>query len=105
MVRAGSIIGLGVYLDPGFIINNMSITVEVMKSVINNTTGVRTDTATGLLVTFGTDSSATRSFATVTQAMDLDTFNPGDEIWLRYSTHANFLPLDAKINAVVEIET
>jgi hypothetical protein len=101
MLRAGSILVIGVALASGQVRTAGTLTVEVWKSVITPATGARTDTATGLIAVIDGTNTA---FKVTTQAKDLDSFSPGDELFLKYATDAGWLPVTADMTASIVIE-
>lgn len=98
MLQAGSIIGVGVALGAGQAWSAGTLTVEVYKAVINTTTGARTETATGLTAVIDTNNKAVK---VTTQAAGLDTFNAGDELFLRYTTDGSWAPTTGDITASI----
>lgn len=88
--RAGSITGVWVHSDEARTAG--TLTVEVYKNGV----------ATGLTAVLdGTNTT----FDSTTQAKDLDTFVAGDQLDLRFTTDAGWLPVTADIRAGLEVET
>jgi hypothetical protein len=102
MLRAGSVLGVAVAADAAQIRTAGTLTVEVWKSVINPVDGTRVETATGLTASL---SVATPAVAVTSQAIGLDTFDPGDELFIKWTTDAGWLPITLDFRVSVEIET
>jgi len=101
MASAGSVLAVVVALEAGQARTAGTLTVEVWRATINVATGVRTDTALGLIATI----DGTNPVVKVTsQAKDLDVFNAGDELFLKYATDAGWLPVTADMNASIFVE-
>lgn len=101
MLRAGSIMGITLKLEASQVWTAGSMTAEVWTSTINTTTGVRTDSATGLTAVIDTSN---RAFKVTTQAKDTDLFAAGTEVFVKL-TSASFTPAGSvEAKATVEIE-
>lgn len=103
MVRSGSILSIGAVFGDDQIPSNGSLTVEVWKASVNQTSGARTEVATGLSATLLV--GATRAWAATSQGQDTDTFEGGDELFVKYTTDSLWAPATADLRVVVEVET
>lgn len=101
MPRGGSILAVVVALAAAQARTGGTLTVEVWRGAVDHATGVRTDTATGLIAVIDAANPVVKA---TTQAKDLDTFLAGDEIFLKYATDAGWLPVTADFTASVEVE-
>lgn len=105
MLRAGSILSIGIALATNQFVTAGTITVEVWKSTINPNDGTRADVATGLTAVLSTTVNQ-KAFIFTNQAQDADTFLPGDELWIKYATSASLTPAGSlDFNVAVEVET
>lgn len=100
-VTSGSILGVIASLSAGQVWTAGTLTVEVMKSTINTTTGARTDVATGLTAVLNTSN---RAFKITTQAKDTDTFAAGDELWAKVTTDGSWTPTSADLRVSIQVE-
>lgn len=102
MVRAGSILSIGVVADPTQFATAGNLTVEVWKGVVNPADGTRTETATGLTAVLNTSNAAYKG---TSQAIGTDTFAAGDELFVKWATDSGWLPVTLDFRVVVEVET
>lgn len=103
MLRAGSVLSVGVVADTNQFSSGGSLTVEVWKATVNPADGTRAEATTGLTAVLS--NAGQKAFAVSTQAIGTDTFAAGDELFLKYFTDAGWLPLTLDFRAVIEVET
>jgi len=101
-VTSGSILGLVIRGEANQVWTAGTLTVEVWKSVINTTTGARTETATGLTAVIDTTNRAVK---VSTQVKDTDTFAAGDELFCKLTTSATWTPTTFDLKTFIQIES
>jgi len=102
MPSPGSIISIGVSLAAGQACAGGTLSVEVWKASINKETGARTESATGLTAVISTSTNE-KCVMTSEQDLRLDTFDAGDEIFVKYTTDSSWSPTTADCQVVVGV--
>lgn len=99
--RAGSVVGLMLMLEASQVCTAGTLTVEVFTASVNQTTGVRTETATGLTAVLNT---TTPGWVYSSQSAGLDTFVAASEVYAKVTTTSGWLPTTADLKAVILVE-
>lgn len=100
--RPGSVTSVMAMLEAGQARTAGTLTVEVFIASVNATTGVRTETATGLTAILDANNPA---FKITAQSLGLDEFVAGSEIYPKVTTDGSWAPTTADLKVVITVET